>query len=301
MVLELVKGSMTRIEDLIGKRSTYQPLRTWLHQWASNNQPSFPLVIITGDAGVGKTTLAITLSEDAGFYPQIETDGDYKSLSVVARKRTFTGDRRVAILDNADHLSKKIWNQIERSKDLSFPLIIICSDPNSISWNIRRSALSIHVNTPTPDQIQKFLIRHRNKIGSKHSDQDLMMIASRSISWRSAKLSMITTPPNMDLDHEIRKPRRVGRSQIGSILSGSHNDSRIDVHPMALISTALWNGSEPDHVEIANILHSLSWNVEGLSKINHAYLTTLRTISTENPPFRTRKIDTHRHLKRVGL
>ena len=292
---------MSDLADLIGPRSMLQPLRTWLTGWASNAPPALRVAVITGEAGVGKTTAAIALCKAAGFAPEIEESGDFDRLNEIARKPTFFGERRAAILDDANNLSQKIWNQILKIGDLPFPLIIIASDLEQIFWRIRRSALTIRVNTPSQDQIRIFLDRERDRIGSDHTDHDLDRIASLSISWRSARLTLLTTPPNFDLDQEIRIPAKIGRSQIQAILSGSPTHSRIGVHPMALISTALWNGSNPDHVIRANTFHSLSWNVEGLARISDAYLTTIRSISTDNPPFRSRKIGSHRSLKRVGL
>ena len=292
---------MSDLADLIGPRSMIQPIHTWLTGWSSNAPPALRVAVITGEAGVGKTTVATALCKAVGFEPEIECEGDFSRLNEISRKPTFFGDRRAAILDDADNLSQKIWNQILKIGDLPFPLIIIASDPEQIFWQIRRSALCIHINTPTQVQIRKFLEIERDRIGSDHSDQDLDHIASLSISWRSATLTLLTTPPNFDLDQEIRIPNKIGRSQIRAILSGSHTHNRNGSHPMALISTALWNGCKPDHVSRANALHSLSWNIEGLSKISDSYLTTLRCFTQDNPPFRTRKIGSHHSLKRVGL
>jgi len=292
---------MSDPQDLIGKRSTFQPFKTWINSWASNAQPAFPMAVITGDAGVGKTTIATTFSEAAGFAPEFNDDDDFNRLSEICRKRTFFGERRVAIIDNADHLGQKFWNQILKIGDLPFPLIIIASDLEQIFWRIRKISLCIHINRPTQDQIRIFLDREKMRIGSDHSDFDLDQIASRSGSWRSALLTLITTPPDFDLDQDMRISTKYGRSEIRSILSGSHDGQPIRSHPMALISTALWNDCDPDHINMANTLHSLSWNIEGLSKVRDSYLTTLRTFSTDNPPFRTRKVGSHRSLIRVGM
>ena len=64
-----------RISDLYIRKSTLDPLLSWLEGWNSPTAPEAHPFIIVGESGWGKSTISKLAAEATGFHPTISEAG----------------------------------------------------------------------------------------------------------------------------------------------------------------------------------------------------------------------------------
>lgn len=277
-------------EDLIGPKRVFAPVKEWFSAWSNGTPSVYPLVIV-GDSGVGKTTVAHTLAESAGFTiseSHAEDDRNTKHFTTLfsdARKPSFFGNRRCVIIEDIEVLGSREWAAIEKEvKQRAVPLVIIASSDRDVRWSIRRNALVHLIPRPSTADLKVALSK------SIDDEDQVEWIAENSGTWRSAFNLAATIPPDfMDDSIEILTPLRTGHSEIEAILAGEPVEE-VASHPLAVITAAEWNGADPRTVVEAIRLNSMAWSVEGLSEVATRYLATLRAPTADRPPFRRREI-----------
>ena len=282
--------------ELIGAKRHFAPVKSWLASWAYGTPSVYPLVIV-GDSGVGKTTVARAYAQAAGFdiiESHADADRDAKHFKKVfseARMPTFFGEPRCLIVEDASAITKAGWRTFDQViKSKAFPLIIIAENESEVAWQYRKSGLTHEIPQPQPADLLQLL----NSICSNPdaNNSRLRWISENASSWRTAKFLLKTTPPDWEDDSVQAGDRtRTGFNEIAAILRGEHPLERgISSHPLGVLQAADWNCAPPDHVVEAMRLHSLAWAVEGLSSVSMAYLSTLRASTQDKPPFRKRDI-----------
>jgi hypothetical protein len=282
--------------DLIGPKRYFAPVKAWLDSWAYGTPSVYPLVIV-GDSGVGKSTVARAYAHEAGF-DIIESHGDaerdvkhFNKVFSEARMPTFFGQDRCLIIEDAGAISNSAWRAFDEAiKAKAFPLIIIAQSESEVAWRYRKSGLTHEI--PQPNESDLMTLLTSICPSSNESDSRLRWISQNASSWRTAKFLLQTTPPDwIDDSVEASDRQQTGFNEIASILRGEHSLERgIGSHPLGVISAAEWNCAAPESVCEAIRLHSLAWGVDGLSKVSMAYLSTLRANSQDKPPFRRRDI-----------
>lgn len=283
------------MSDLLGRRSQYAPIRTWLKSWDGGKPTTYPL-IIHGESGCGKSLIAELTSVEADFDPIISEAGDRDSAALKTsfgqgRSRSFFGQSRIVIVDDAMILDRREWREFESLLELkSFPLIILATTTDDVPYQVRRNALIVEIERPSSEHLFIHLQRVRAEHDYNHTDSDLRAIAEVASSWRSATLILMTIPPNMKPSERKRNPTRLGHSQVRAILMGQYPVGDVSVHPLQLLAAAEFNQTNPDVMIEANSLHSRQWATDLLGPIARHYLSTLRANSADRPPFRNRKI-----------
>lgn len=278
---------------LIGPKRRYATPRSWFQGWKENNASQNPLVIV-GDVGCGKTTVATAHAASFGFDLIMSDGGDerhtdhFKRLNSDGRMPTFFGERRAVLIEDAHLVSAKCWD-IVRSFGSAFPCIITATDLNDVPYAVRKEGLVFHLENPTPADLAEYGEQLVERLGLPHRFADITNAANTIQSWRGMKHALLTTPPGFDFEASVFTPIRVGQQQVSAILRGEYPHP-ISVHPMALLSTAEYNTADAEVVKTANWLYSQSWAVEGLSEVASSYLGTLRASTQESPPFRKRSI-----------
>ena len=270
---------------LIGIKSRIEPFRAWLLSWGSDTPPDTNPCALCGPSGAGKTHIVQNLTPGWGFDPEIHDGGNLDRLFTTARLPTLTGRRRLAVIDHAHLLSKAEWKTVEAEvKARQLPVLLVVEEPTQIPWSIRRGTVRIDIGLPRPVQVEKFLHWVRDERGLPHSDSDLATIASQSPTWRSAELTLMTTPPGMDPDHLLTPIGPVGSSssEIEKILAGNHRGPTPHLHPISILSTAEFNGADPEAIGVGIRLHSQGWQTNDLNPNVTDYLTTLRP-RTQDP------------------
>ena len=268
---------------MIGIKSIYQPMKSLLDNWSMKNKSNMNTIIIHGESGVGKTTLSKSYSTNSGFEPQFISDlkGKYPFSKVSAL--SFTGLPRIAIIDDADFLSKKHWKIVSdfSSQKLS-PMIIIVINLKSVPFNLRKISLLVEVNRPSKENLFDFL---KSK-STDFDDEHLKYIAEISPTWRSAELNLLTSPNGFRCEEEVRTKDLFGVEENQAILSGKYHGNKMNNHPSSLIQMAEYNHVNTDDLITGIKMHSESWNYAGLSRVLKNYLLTLRTAHSKPVPFR---------------
>ena len=281
------------VSELIGAKRHFAPVQSWFDSWAFGTPSVYPLILV-GDSGVGKSTVARAYAQRAGFDildTHADAQRDVKHFNRVfseARNRTFFGENRCLIVEDAGAISAKAWKSFDDVISAkAFPLVIIAQHESEVGWRYRKSGLVHEIPAPTSSDKVQLL----NSICPDHSPEQILWIAENSSSWRSAKHLAATTPSDfIDPNVNPSERTRFGHDEVSGILSGQYQSKELSSHPLAFINAAEWNGGNPEHVCEAMRLHSLAWGVDGLSKVSMAYISTLRADTQHKPPFRKRNL-----------
>jgi hypothetical protein len=276
---------------LIGPKRLHSPVKSWFEAWTHGKPSMFPLILV-GDSGYGKSFIVKHFSALFDFDAIESHSNDSRSIQAFrtlfsdARMPTFFGQRRCLIVEDVKDISKSEWNTFdEPMKNQAFPLVLIAQHESEIAWKYRRGALVHRVHQPTVGMIREFLDSFELDIPDEHLD----WCSENASTYNNALMLARTTPPDWRGEVGSWSPSRYGHAEIEDILKGRSQEQDFSSHPLALLSVAEFNGCNPKHIIEGMWLHSQAWNVELLSSISRAYLSTLRTGETRKPPYRNRK------------
>ena len=281
---------------LIGLKRKIAPIKAWFDGFSVGKPSVYPLILV-GDAGVGKTTIALAYAEQMGFDPITSTAENERHTDALkrlfgdSRMPTFFGQKRCLIVEDLRSFGKREWTQFDEPlNNKAFPLILITTNESDIPWRIRKQGLVHRVNSPTAGDLSEYLDREREQRGLETSDEHLMWIASTASTWRQSLHLLLTTPDGWRHDSRTDNPMKYGHSEVEHILLNKHTSIDFSSHPLAVIHAANYNGANADYVIQAMLLHSKAWVVEGLSEVSRAYCSTLRSPTAMKPPFRKREM-----------
>ena len=97
--------------DFIGSKDIVRVLKVWIEKWMIG-KTIFPILILWGRSGIGKTTIAHCLANEFGYelseYNASDERNvkDIKKVILVTGSRGLLQERRLTVLDEADYLSK---------------------------------------------------------------------------------------------------------------------------------------------------------------------------------------------------
>ncbi len=123
------------LDDIWGNERAISSLRNWARMWKEGNIPKKRAVILTGKAGIGKTTSALALANDYGWITIELNASDIRNATTIKKVatsgainesfddygrfiRSSKGGRKLIILDEADNLYEKI-EKIKDGSDFS--------------------------------------------------------------------------------------------------------------------------------------------------------------------------------------
>ena len=284
---------------LIGAKRNFAPVKAWFQAWQNGHQPSqYPLIVI-GDAGCGKTTVVKHYAEECAFDLIISEAGESRTPTTMkrlfgdARMPTFFGQPRAVVIDDWELLLSPCVKELDEPvRQRSFPLVIIAPSEAAVPWKYRRGGLVHRIPNPSTSD----LTAHLTAIAGDIDEDHLHWIAENASTWRQAELLLRTTPVGFSESIDDWKPSRFGHDEVASILAGD-GDMNFSCHPLAVISCAEFNGCDPDVVIKAIELHSKAWSADLLSSISRGYISTMRTNTSQRPPFRQRN-STNRFLNK---
>jgi len=122
------------VDDIVGNEKALIELRKWAKEW-NEGKPRYKAIVLSGKAGIGKTSCAIALAKDFGWTTIELNTSDVRNAKKIksvatsgAVNETFSDDgsfissnrggRKLIILDEADNLYERIQGQTN-NKDLS--------------------------------------------------------------------------------------------------------------------------------------------------------------------------------------
>ena len=119
-----------------------------------NNKEKKKGIILHGEAGCGKTTLALILGDHFGipsFYSNSSDSRNKKDINAdIFRTTNLQSKKTIIILDEIDGLNKPAFKELEKVlKKYSQPTILICNDLTKIPYFIRKLC---HVETFAVDK-----------------------------------------------------------------------------------------------------------------------------------------------------
>ena len=132
------------IADLQGNKEVIRKLVTWAQEWTVGTKP----LLIYGKAGIGKTSAAYALARDMSWdvielnASDQRTKASIERVAGSASTHSFTGDRRLILLDEADNLhgsadrggAKAVVDVIKASQQ---PIILIANDLYGVDTAIK--------------------------------------------------------------------------------------------------------------------------------------------------------------------
>ncbi len=143
-----------RLKEVLGNGKAVSELEAWARAW-ERGVPDKRAVVLYGPAGVGKTSAALALAEEMGW-DQIEMNASdsrtaaaiSKVAGAAARMMTFSGKKRLVILDEADNL----YGSADRGgsaamlrlvREADQPVVLIANDYYGLSKPLREGTLGI--------------------------------------------------------------------------------------------------------------------------------------------------------------
>jgi replication factor C large subunit len=142
------------LKEVLGNGKAISDLETWARAW-EEGVPEKRAVVLYGPAGVGKTSAALALAEELGW-DQIEMNASdsrtaaaiQKVAGAASRMMTFSGKKRLVILDEADNLYGAADRggsaaMLKLVKETDQPVVLIANDYYGLTKPLREATLGI--------------------------------------------------------------------------------------------------------------------------------------------------------------
>lgn len=238
--------------NLYGVKAPVEAVRQW---FLYNDKP----LLIFGQTGVGKTTVCNVIAEET----QMSLCDDENPLKAIedARHPSFFSIGRVALIEDAEHLTKATWNKIDKVMKSAPPIIFVSQTLNGVPYSIRRKCSIIEMKQPEPRHI-KTMLEAEYDLEERLVD----LLSSECKSWRQAHM-------NARWLIEPNSPRVNYQNSI---------------HPLTTISIKQYNEQFDETTIQAHLLHSMAWNIEGLSEVSKKYVDLLKHTGDTKPPYRNK-------------
>jgi len=143
-----------KLKEVLGNGKAIGELHTWAQSWETD-APEYKAVILYGPAGVGKTSAALALVDEFDWdYIEMNASDDRTATAIdkiagsASKTRTFSGKRRLIILDEADNLYGRVDRggtaaMLKLVKNTDQPVILIANEYYDISKTLRDACLGI--------------------------------------------------------------------------------------------------------------------------------------------------------------
>jgi len=148
------------LRDVVGQQQYVKYLVEWAEAWESGFNVEKKAIILYGQAGVGKTSIAHALAREMGWYVIELNASDQRTAGIINRiagsaSKTGTFDgadgRKLIILDEADNMygnrdrggSRAIINLI---KDTSQPIMLIVNNFYKLDISLRNMCKNLQFN-----------------------------------------------------------------------------------------------------------------------------------------------------------
>jgi replication factor C large subunit len=179
------------LAQVLGNGKAIEELRLWAESW-TKGAPITGAAILYGPAGTGKTSAALALAKEFDWDYIEMNASDARTAGMIqkiagpaSRSMTFSGNRRLVILDEADNLHGTADRggaaaMLKLVKETSQPVLLIANEYYEIEKPLRDAAKGIQFRSVRSTTIAQTL-REICKAEDVSCDPDaLMMIAERA-------------------------------------------------------------------------------------------------------------------------
>lgn len=181
----------TSLKEILGNGKAVDELLAWANSW-ERGAPIAGAVILYGPAGTGKTSAALALARQFGWdwiemnASDARTAGAIQKIAGPAsQSRTFSGQRRLVILDEADNLHGTADRggaaaMLKLVRDTSQPVLLIANEYYEIEKPLRDAAKGIQFRSVRSTTIAQALREICKAEGIACDPDALMLIAERA-------------------------------------------------------------------------------------------------------------------------
>ncbi len=179
------------LKEVLGNGKAVDELLAWANSW-ERGAPISGAVILYGPAGTGKTSAALALARQFGWdwiemnASDARTAGAIQKIAGPAsQSRTFSGQRRLVILDEADNLHGTADRggaaaMLKLVRDTSQPVLLIANEYYEIEKPLRDAAKGIQFRSVRSTTIAQALREICRAEGIACDPDALMLIAERA-------------------------------------------------------------------------------------------------------------------------
>lgn len=179
------------LKDVLGNNKAVSELREWAHSW-EHGIPVTRAAILYGPAGTGKTSAAFALASEMDWDEVEMNASDVRTAGMIeriagpaSRTSTFSGRRRLVILDEADNLHGTADRggaaaMLKLVRGASQPVLLIANEYYEMEKPLRDAAKSIQFRSVRSSTIASALREICKKEGIACDPEAVELIAGRA-------------------------------------------------------------------------------------------------------------------------
>jgi replication factor C large subunit len=179
------------LREVLGNNKAVEELRHWASSW-EGGRPEIRAAILYGPAGVGKTSAALALARELDWDAIEMNASDIRTAGMIekvagpaSRSSTFSGQRRLIILDEADNLHGTADRggaaaMLRLARNTGQPLLLIANEYYEIDKLLRDASFGIQFRSIRSTTIASALREICRKEGISCDPDALELIAERA-------------------------------------------------------------------------------------------------------------------------
>ncbi len=279
MTTWLEKYRPVTLDDYIGQRSRIRVMESFIDGWITGERRE-GFLLLTGPAGVGKTTFAHAVVNDLGITimevnaSDSRRKADLENVVGISQLQSYDNDGRLLLLDEADGIQR--WDPLKALLTTPpLPIVITANDASKIPYDIRQMATEFILSHPPEHQRRNLVDRICDGEDLKHSDSVKDAIARQCGSWRSVINTLLTTPVGENpVIIEENETGKVG-NEVRRILHGE-KIHKPKVSTGQIMRWGNWNMADPDTIQTSLHFQEVKKFAGGVGKIVDTLIHTLR-------------------------
>lgn len=278
------------IVDWVGDRAIIDIVISFIESWLAG-KPYTNALILSGDAGCGKTSIVYAIAKDLGMdvheanASDLRTKRDIKIIRQLAAFKSF-GDRatKIVLLDEADNIHRGAWRELEKMVETAGnPIILTANYPDKLPYRVRQICGHVEVLKPDRPQLTRRLQSITKAEGLDIDIGKLERVADICPSVRSAIMTLEMCVLSNNFKHiEIRDVDLSPIEQIRKLFTGK--DVKLSLDSNEVIRWGLTNRVAVKRLRAAELIRTRAKEIVGLSDVLKGYIGLFRAKGKIVPP-----------------